>query len=334
MARLLVFVETRGERITRPSLEALSRCREIAGASVAAAVASDAPHACLEALARYGADEAFVVTNPLFAPQGEIPQGAPLTAALVRIAEHAAPDVLVLPSGETVREILGALAVRMAAPALPDVSRFDVCEGGVEATRPVFTAGFMAHVRAEGAPVLVSLRGGSYAPLEHPARTPLRIQDVPFAFDEKRCGKTIHKVVSATSGGVDLSEAAVVVAAGRGVRDEQGKRLIEELAALLGAAVGASRGAIEAGLFPASSLIGQTGKTVSPDAYIAVGISGALQHVAGMAGSRTVIAVNKDPDAPVFRHATYGIAGDLYEILPAWIQALKNNAGLSSAANA
>ncbi len=333
MARLLVFVETRGERITRPSLEALSRCREIAG-SVVAAIASDAPRACLETLARYGADEAFVVTDPLFAPRSGIPQGAPLTAALVRIAEQAAPDVFALPSGETVREILGALAVRMAAPALPDVSSFDVFEGGVEAARPVFAGSFMAHVRAEGAPVLVSLRGGSYAASEHPARAPLRIRDIPFAFDEKQSGKTLHKVAAATtSGGIDLSEAAVVVAAGRGVRDEKGKRLIEELAALLGAAVGASRGAIEAGLFPASSLIGQTGKTVSPDAYIAVGISGALQHVAGMAGSRTVIAVNKDPDAPVFRCATYGIAGDLYEILPVWIKALKKKAGLSTAAS-
>ncbi len=332
MARLLVFVEIRDGRITRPSLEALSRCREIGGKSVAAAVASDAPHACLGELARYGIEEAFVVTDPLFASRSEIPQGAPLADALVRIAEQAAPDVFVLPSGETVREILGALAVRMAAPALPDVSRFDAFEGGVEAKRPVFTAEFMARVRAEGAPVLVSLRGGSYAVSEHPAQSPLRVQDVPFAFDEKKSGKMVLRALGGTSGGIDLSEAAVVVAAGRGVRDETGKRLVEELAALLGAAVGASRGAMEAGLFPASSLIGQTGKTVSPDVYVAVGISGAQQHVAGMAGSRTVIAVNKDPDAPVFRHATYGIAGDLYDILPTWIEALKKKAGAFDAA--
>lgn len=329
MARLVVFVEIRERRITRPSLEALSRCREIGGKSVAAAIASDAPAASFETLTRYGIEEAFVATDPVFAPDSRIPQGAPLAAALVRIAEQAAPDVVVLPSGETAREILGALAVRMAAPALPDVSRFDVFEGGVEAARPVFTAGFMARVRAEGAPVLVSLRGGSYAASEHPAAAPLRVRDVPFAFDEKQSGTTLHKVLAGTSGGVDLAEAAVVVAAGRGVRDEQGKRLIEELAALLGAAVGASRGAIEAGLFPAASLIGQTGKTVSPDVYVAVGISGALQHVAGMADSRTIIAVNKDPDAPVFRHATYGIAGDLYEILPAWIETLKKKAAAS-----
>ena len=323
MARLLVFVETREGRITRPSLEALSRCREIGGRNVAAAVVSDAPDAHLDALARYGAQEAFVVADPLFSAGSEIPQNAPLAAALECIVERAAPDVVVLPSGETVKEILGALAVQTNAPALPDVSRFDVLKGAVEAWRPVFTGEFMARVRADNPLVLVSLRAGAYPASEHPGDAPLRVRNVPFAFDGKRSGKTIRNVVAAPSGGIDLSEAAVVVAAGRGVRDEQGKRLIEELAALLGAAVGASRGAIEAGLFPASSLIGQTGKTVSPDVYVAAGISGALQHMAGMSGSRTVIAVNKDPSAPVFRHATYGITGDLYEILPAWIEALK-----------
>ncbi len=327
MARLLTFVEIRAGRITRLSLEALSRCREIAGerrgSTVAAAVVSDNPPAYFEELARYGAEEVFAVTDPVFASPPGTPQGAPLTAALAGIIAQAVPDVVVLPSEESVKEILGALAVRVSAPALPDVSSFEASDGTVKAQRPVFTAGFMAHVRAEGAPVLVSLRAGSYAASENPASSPLRVRNVPFAFDEKVSGKTLRKVVKAASGGIDLSEASVVVAAGRGVRDEKGKRLIEELATLLGAAIGASRGAIEAGLFPPSALIGQTGKTVSPDVYVAVGISGALQHVAGMSGSRTVIAINKDAEAPVFRHATYGIAGDLYEVLPAFIEALK-----------
>ena len=333
MARLLAFVEIRAGRITRLSLEALSRCGEIAGMrrgdTVVAAIVSDNPRAYFEELARYGAEEVFAVPHTVFTSPPKAPQGAPLTAALAGIIEQAAPDVVVLPSGETVKEILGALAVRVSAPAIPDVSSFDVLDGAVDAQRPVFTAGFMAHVRAEGAPVLVSLRAGSYAASENPAPSPLRIRNVPFTLDAKVSGKTykaLHEAVTAASGGIDLSEASVVVAAGRGVRDEKGKRLVEELAALLGAAIGSSRGAIEAGLFPPSFLIGQTGKTVSPDVYVAIGISGALQHMAGMSGSRTVIAINKDADAPVFRHATYGIAGDLYEVLPAFIEALKQKA--------
>ena len=332
MARLLIFAETRAGCITRLSLEVLSRCREIArerrGSTIAAAIVSDNPPAYFEELARYGAEEVFAVTDTVFASPPRTPQGAPLTAALAGIIEQAVPDVVVLPSGETVKEILGALAVRISAPALPDVSSFNVLDGVVEAQRPVFTAGFIAHVRAKGAPVLVSLRAGSYAASENPAPSPLRARNVPFAFDAKVSGKTLRKVVTAASGGIDLSEASVVVAAGRGVRNKKGKRLIEELAALLGAAIGASRGAIETGLFPPSSLIGQTGKTVSPDVYIAIGISGALQHVAGMSGIRTVIAINKDADAPVFRHATYGIAGDLYEVLPAFIEALKQKGSM------
>ena len=327
MARLFTFAEIRAGRITRLSLEALSRCREIAGkrhgSTVAAAVMSDNPGAYFEELARYGVEEVFAVTDTAFASPPGMPLSAPLTAALAGIIEQAAPDVVVLPSEESVKEILGALAVRVSAPTLPDVSGFDVLDGAVKAQRPVFTAGFIAHVRAEGSPVLVSLRAGSYAASESPEPSSLHVRNVPFTFDEKGSRKTLRKVVKAASGGIDLSEASVVVAAGRGVRNEKGKRLIKELAALLGAAIGASRGAIEAGLFPPSSLIGQTGKTVSPDVYIAVGISGALQHVAGMSGSRTVIAINKDADAPVFRHATYGIAGDLYEVLPAFIEALK-----------
>ena len=330
MARLLTFAEIRAGRITRLSLEALSRCREIArqrrGSTVAVAIVSDNPLAHFEELARYGAEEVFAVTDTVFASATRTPRSAPLTAALAGVIKQAVPDVVVLPSEESVKEILGALAIRVFAPALPDVSGFDVLDGAVKAQRPVFTAGFMAHVRAEGAPVLVSLRAGSYAACQNPESSSMRIRNVPFAFDEKVAGKTLRKAVKAASGRIDLSEASVVVAAGRGVRDEKGKRLIEELAALLGAAVGASRGAIEAGLFPPSSLIGQTGKTVSPDVYIAVGISGALQHVAGMSGSRTVIAINKDADAPVFRHATYGIAGDLYEVLPAFTEALKQKA--------
>ncbi|HEX8297591.1 MAG TPA: electron transfer flavoprotein subunit alpha/FixB family protein, partial [Rubricoccaceae bacterium] len=251
----------------------------------------------------------------------------PVVDALAAVVERARPAVVAFPSSEGVKDVLGALAARLDAPALPDVARFDLtADGAVEALRPVMAAKFLARVRAElspeeGAPVLVSVRSGSYQAEEAPVES--RVEAVPFAFDAGTLKQTLREVLTSAGGTVDLSEASVVVAAGRGVRDEEAKRLVEELAAVTGAAIGASRAVVETGMFPATAQIGQTGKVVSPTLYFAVGVSGAIQHVAGMANSRVIVAINKDADAPIFKSATYGLVGDLYKILPALIEELK-----------
>ncbi|MDX1438859.1 MAG: electron transfer flavoprotein subunit alpha/FixB family protein, partial [Rubricoccaceae bacterium] len=225
------------------------------------------------------------------------------------------------PSSEGVKDILGALAVRVGANVLPDVASFEIKDGEVEALRPVMAAKFMARVRASSRLVFVSVRAGSYEAVEAP--TEADVEEVAFSFDEGALRQTLREVVGAAAGEVDLSDASVVVAAGRGVKDETGKQLVEELADVLGAAIGSSRAVVESGMFPATAQIGQTGKVVSPDLYIGVGISGAIQHVAGMANSRVIVAVNTNPDAPIFDIATYGIVGDLYKVLPLLIEEIR-----------
>ena len=162
--------------------------------------------------------------------------------------------------------------------------------------------------------VFISVRSGSYEVSE--GETVGTVEEVAFDFDEATLGATLREIVQTTGDTVDLSEANVVVAAGRGVRDESGKALVDELASITGAAIGASRAVVETGLFPATAQIGQTGKVVSPELYFAVGISGAIQHVAGMNNSRVIVAINKDADAPIFDVATYGLVGDCFKILP------------------
>ena len=150
-----------------------------------------------------------------------------------------------------------------------------------------------------------------------------QVLPLAFDYDEADPAVVLREVLTSGGGTVDLAEARVVVAAGRGVRDDQGKAFVQELADLFDGAIGASRAVVESGLFSATAQIGQTGKVVAPELYFAVGISGAIQHVAGMANSRVIVAINKDRDAPIFQYATYGLVGDLYKILPNLINELR-----------
>lgn len=320
MSTILTYVAVQNGSPSRASLEALTRARQIAegqGATLAAVVfAMDASGVAGE-LGRYGAQKVFLVSDPIFAKH----INAPVLAGLEAVVSEAKPSLVVFPSSEGVKDVLGALAVRTGASVLPDVASFEVKDGGVEALRPVMASKFMARTRAEGNLVLVSVRAGSYQAIEAP--TEATVVELDFSFDQGSLRQTLREIVGSAAGSVDLADAQVVVAAGRGVRDEEGKRLVDELADVLGAAIGSSRAVVEAGMFPATAQIGQTGKVVSPDLYIGVGISGAIQHVAGMSNSGTIVAINTNPDAPIFDIATYGIVGDLYKVLPILIEEIR-----------
>lgn len=320
MSTILAYVAVQNGSPSRASLEVLTRVRQIAeglDATCAAVVLSPDVSAVVDALARYGAQKVYALSDPIFARH----INTPVLAGLEAVITQAQPSMVVFPSSEGVKDVLGALAARTGAAVLPDVASFEVKDGVVEALRPVMAAKFMARARAEGSLVFVSVRAGSYEAVEAP--TEAVVEDVPFSFDETTLRQTLREVVGSTASAVDLADAQIVIAAGRGVKDEAGKQLVEELADVLGAAIGSSRAVVESGMFPATAQIGQTGKVVSPDLYIGVGISGAIQHVAGMSNSRVIVAINTNPDAPIFDVATYGIVGDLYKVLPILIEEIK-----------
>jgi electron transfer flavoprotein alpha subunit len=319
MSVVLAFVAVQDGEVKRSSLETLSAARAVAqkhGRRFEAVALTAQAGGIEQTVARYGAERLHLVENEAFAKHN----GAATVSTLASVIESVKPDVVVFPSTEGVKDILGALAIRCGADAVPDVASFDIDGDRVIAKRPVMAAKFVARVHSKGLPALVSVRAGSYSAEEAPADIAVVRSDA--VVPEGRTA-ILREVLESALGTVDLTDARVVVAAGRGVRDEEGRRLVQELADVFGAAIGSSRAVVENGLFPATSQIGQTGKVVSPDLYFAIGISGAIQHAAGMQNSRVIVAINKDADAPIFKYATYGIVGDLFKVLPPMIDALR-----------
>lgn len=319
MSTLLTFINVNDGKIKRSSLEVLSRCNNLAeewNRQSAAVVIDSNPEQYVDQLKKYGPSKIWLIEHPVFKNH----LNTPMVKALSQAVEQIEPSVVAFASTESSKDILGALSANLKAAALPDMSGFDLTENGVKGTRPVMAAKILANVEAEGQPVLLSIRSGSYDVKENESDTD--IETIDFSFDEEP-GITLKEILGASSDKIDLSEAATVVAAGRGAKDEEAQELVSELASVLNAGIGASRALTEAGVYDPSLQIGQTGKVVSPQLYIAIGISGAIQHVAGMANSKVVVAINKDPDAPIFDIADYGIVGDLYKVLPPFIEELK-----------
>ena len=321
MGKILVHVGTSNGEPRRSSLEVLSHVsREIAtdGDEVIACVFDATEGNAAASTATFGADRLLSFTDPVHAEH----MNDALVSGLVAAMEHTDPSHVVFASSEAVKDVLGAVAVRTGAAVLPDVVSFSIGTGFASAVRPVMAAKSLAVTEARSERILISVRSGSVEAIENPKSPVVEALDTPVSTDGVRL--KLREILKAAGDTVDLSEANVVVAAGRGVRDEEGKKLVEDLAALFGGGIGASRAVVETNLFPATAQIGQTGKVVSPDLYFALGISGAIQHVAGMSNSRVIVAVNKDPDAPIFEYATYGIVGDLYRIVPLLIEEIRN----------
>ncbi len=317
---VLAYAECREGKIHPSTFEAVRAAGLLAeplGLSVAAIVIGDGLDDDAGALGGYGAAKAVVVETTGAPPA---PSRWARTAADVARAEQAA--AVVLPASITGKELGPLLAAELDAGYLPDVTGLSVEDGAVVSKRPVYAGKAFVTVKAVSSPVVVSIRPKAFAAGEPEAGATAEIAKAELAAEEARDAKQTG-FESKGGGKIELTEADIIVSGGRGMKGPENYEIIETLASLLDAAVGASRSAVDAGWRPHADQVGQTGKTVSPDLYIACGISGAIQHLAGMGSSKTIVAINKDPEAPIFKVADYGVVGDLFDCVPALTEEVK-----------
>lgn len=320
MSTILTYIAIADGKVKRSSLETLSHCKQLAdtnGMACEAVIIDPNASSFTDDVAKYGASKIYTIEGEAFTNH----QNGSLLKGLTTAVRESSPKIVAFASTESTKDILGALAANLGAGVVADVSSFEIQGDGVKAQRPMMAAKIMGNVEVSGDVILVSVRSGSYDLNESPVTSEVISLDAGVSESDLR--STLREIISATGDTIDLNEAEAIVAAGRGVKDEEAKALISELASVLNAGIGASRALTEAGIYDPSLQIGQTGKVVSPQLYIAVGISGAIQHVAGMANSKVIVAINKDADAPIFEVADYGIVGDLYKILPPFIEEIK-----------
>jgi electron transfer flavoprotein alpha subunit len=310
MAEVLVLVDlnpTGGVRKT--TLESLTAARALGEPSAVVIAAPGAAAAAKDALAEYGAAKVYVAESPevddfLVAPKAEI---------LATLVAEKSPAAVVIPSSPEGKEVAARLAVKTGSGFLTDVT--EIAADGT-ATQVAFAGGVIVHAKVTTGTPIYTVRGNSVTPQPAPAAAAEEQVAVSLS-DAAKATRVVDRVVEQKSSRPELTEASIVVSGGRGVASAENFSIIEALADSLGAAVGASRAAVDSGFYPHTFQVGQTGKTVSPQLYVAVGISGAIQHRAGMQTSKTIVAINKDPEAPIFELADFGVVGDLNTVVPA-----------------
>jgi electron transfer flavoprotein alpha subunit len=309
MRKVLVLTEAKAGNVRGVSLEALTAAQRMAagGEIIAVAFGSDADkHA--EVFSKYGARKYYIVDNK----ELDVYTTDAYFQAMRQVIEAVKPDAILMPHTAIGKDLAPRIAARFGLGLLSDVIDVQLEDSDVIFTRPIYSGKAF-----EKKKVVAGIPFATVRPNNIPAQeSEAAIEVLRLQVELKDLRTLIKEVVRKTSGGVDLSEAKVVVAGGRGVKSSEGFQPLQELADVLGGAVGASRGACDADYCDYSLQIGQTGKVVTPDLYIACGISGAIQHLAGMSNSKIVVAINKDPEAPIFQVADYGIVGDLFEVVP------------------
>jgi electron transfer flavoprotein alpha subunit len=316
---IVTFAEQRDGKLRRPSLEAVSEARRLAdahGKKVESVLVGSGVKGLADELASYGAERVHVFD----APELQSYATESCARALAQVVQAAKPWAVFVPYTSAGRDLAPRVAAKLDAGLVSDCVALEVKDGRLVARRPMYSGKAFGSYSWAGEPQLATLRANVFA-LGKPDSA--RKAEVVEAKVDTAARAKVTAVHAKADGKRELTESQIIVSGGRGLKGPEHFPLVEELAAAMGAAVGASRAVVDAGWVDHQMQVGQTGKTVSPTLYIACGISGAIQHLAGMSSSKVIVAINKDADAPIFKIADYGLVGDVFEILPKLTEAAK-----------
>lgn len=322
--KILVLAETKEGKLRNVSLEALTMAHQLAeGGEVIAALLDPNASQYLEEISKYGANKLYVTDDEKLS----FSTTEAYTQALVQLIELTEAEVVLMGHTAIGKDLAPRVSSRLGHGLVSDCTNIAWENDMLVITRPIYAGKAFQKKTFKKGKVFATLRPNNFEVLEKQSDTEL----IPFHPVIKDLRTIVKEIMRKAVSGVDLSEAKIVVSGGRGVKSAEGFKVLQELADVLGGAVGASRGACDAEYCDYSMQIGQTGKVVTPDLYVACGISGAIQHLAGMSNSKIIVALNKDPEAPIFQVADYGIVGDLFEVVPLLTEEAKKMLGVSIA---
>jgi len=320
MAAVLAFIESHDGKLKKSAGEVMGQAQRLAGSlggGVDAVIVGAGVAGLADDVAALGADRVFVADSDAF---GTFTIDG-FTPAVMLAVTASTPKLVLLAASVSGKDLAPAVAAASSSAILTDVTEIEAADGKVSVVKPVYAGKALAKVSATSDTVVATIRPNVFEPIAPEAGKSATVETLDVGTPDIRT--VIKEVLAKASEKLDLTEADVIVAGGRGLKDPANWHLIEELAESVGGVVGASRAVVDAGWRPHEEQVGQTGKTVSPKLYIAVGISGAIQHLAGMRTSKCIVAVNTDPEAPIFTVADFGIVGDALEVCPVLTEELK-----------
>lgn len=318
--KVLVFVEQRCGEFRKAAIEALCEGRRLSlNGELTAIVIGKGASDLARQIAAYGPDKILTADHPLL----EMYSTEGYTKALETAYQAEKPNAILMGGTAMGRDLAPRLGARLGVPVLADVTQLSWDDGKLKAVRPVYASKLLMTVRSNKSPGIATTRPKAFLASEPDPSKSAPVTPLEVSLSDGDVRAIVKQIQAEAEGMIELTEADFVVSGGRGLKGTENFKMLEDLARVIGGAVGASRAAVDAGWRGHGDQVGQTGKVVAPALYIACGISGAIQHLAGMTSSKVIVAINKDPDAPIFKVADYGIVGDVFEVVPALTEAIK-----------